>query len=150
MQSDMSAPNMDNGAGSSSPTAAERFANYSFATDEEYQKGLSGIVGSGALRDKTDAEQAEILLRTEVFYFNRMTGSSIAIEDARRARQSGSALLSHASEPPLSSPSEESQMLSFAQLKALIEQGRTDEIPNNKIVPNVLSVCSDKLVPVPP
>lgn len=31
-------------------------------------------------------------------------------------------------------------MLSFAQLKALIEQGRTDEIPNNKTIPNVLSV----------
>lgn len=31
-------------------------------------------------------------------------------------------------------------MLSFAQLKTLIEQGRTDEIPNNKTIPNVLSV----------
>jgi hypothetical protein len=32
------------------------------------------------------------------------------------------------------------QTLTFAQLKALIEQGRTDEIPNNKHIPDVLSV----------
>jgi hypothetical protein len=32
------------------------------------------------------------------------------------------------------------EVLTFAQLKELIEQGRTDEIPNNKHIPDVISV----------
>jgi hypothetical protein len=34
--------------------------------------------------------------------------------------------------------------LSLAELKELIEQGKTDQIPNNKIIPNDLSVCLNK------
>ncbi|KAI0643946.1 hypothetical protein C8Q79DRAFT_163509 [Trametes meyenii] len=135
MSTDVPAATPDNGVSLSSPTAAERFASYSFATDEEYQNGLSGIMASGVLRDKSDEEKAEILLRTEVFYFNR---PSISIEDARRVRQNDSMHPAKTTEPLLLQ--EESPMLSFAQLKTLIEQGRTDEIPNNKIIPNVLSM----------
>lgn len=35
----------------------------------------------------------------------------------------------------------EPRTLSFAELKELIEQGKTDQIPNNRVIPNDLSVC---------
>lgn len=35
---------------------------------------------------------------------------------------------------------EEMRVLTFAELKSLIEQGKTDDIPNNKLIPNVLNV----------
>ena len=34
----------------------------------------------------------------------------------------------------------EPRILSFAEMKELIQQGKTDQIPNNKIIPNDLSV----------
>ncbi|OSC98132.1 hypothetical protein PYCCODRAFT_1418389 [Trametes coccinea BRFM310] len=126
----------------------QQFTAYPFATDEEYQEGLAGILASCALEGRSEEERADILLRSQVFYFNRRTGSSLTMEDARRARQLGdhestqphgqvaTASTAHA---PSDTREEEPQMLSFAQLKALIEQGRTDEIPNNKVIPNVLS-----------
>ncbi|KAH9895678.1 hypothetical protein C8Q73DRAFT_644258 [Cubamyces lactineus] len=124
----------------------ESFATYPFATDAEYQEGLSGIVSSGVLEGKTEDEKAEIFLRSEVFYFNRRTGASISMEDARMAKERGvlAKETKPVTPPPAIQPSNgdpepEPQMLSLAQLKALIEQGRTDEIPNNKIIPNVLS-----------
>ncbi|CDO76838.1 hypothetical protein BN946_scf185033.g35 [Trametes cinnabarina] len=137
----------------------DQFAAYPFATDEEFQQGLAGILASGALEGKSEEERAEILLRSEVFYFNRRTGSSLTMEDARRARQ----LNLREAVPPhdrvtvnpsttatLNGREEEPQMLSFAQLKALIEQGRTDEIPNNKVIPNVLSSESPSESRAPP
>jgi hypothetical protein len=60
----------------------------------------------------------------------RPTSESASIPDA--------AASSTSAEEPLAP--EEPQTLTFAQLKALIEQGRTDEIPNNKHIPDVLSV----------
>ena len=44
-----------------------------------------------------------------------------------------------------SATTQEPPTLTFAQLKELIEQGRTDEIPNNKKIPDILSVCSSFL-----
>ncbi|KAL7278273.1 hypothetical protein ACG7TL_008249 [Trametes sanguinea] len=126
----------------------EQFIAYPFATDEDYQQGLAGILASGALEGRSEEERAEILLRSQVFYFNRRVGASLTMEDARRARQlgrqeptqpHGQVARASTAEAPSDSREEEPQMLSFAQLKALIEQGRTDEIPNNKVIPNVLS-----------
>jgi hypothetical protein len=34
----------------------------------------------------------------------------------------------------------DSQILSFAEIKELIETGRLDEIPNNKLIPDTLNV----------
>ncbi|EIW53607.1 uncharacterized protein TRAVEDRAFT_31677 [Trametes versicolor FP-101664 SS1] len=131
------------------PPSDVAFATYQFANDPEYQQGIAGITASGALDGKSEDEKADILLRSEVFYFNHLTGSSLTVEDARLLRQSLSATRSEESQsaasvapvaiPVPTSDAEEPQMLSFAQLKALIEQGRTDEIPNNKTIPNVLS-----------
>ncbi|KAI0634019.1 hypothetical protein C8Q77DRAFT_1217355 [Trametes polyzona] len=143
MSTDSTAPHHD---------ALESFLRYSFATDEAYQQGLAGILAGGVLEGKTEEEKAELFLRSEVFYFNRLTGSSLTIDEARRARQNVSSVSvaegtssrsDNATTAPAQSQSngaeQEPQMLSFAQLKALIEQGRTDEIPNNKVIPDVLS-----------
>ncbi|KAJ3006032.1 hypothetical protein NUW54_g4087 [Trametes sanguinea] len=54
-----------------SDSVVEQFAAYPFATDEEYQQGLAGILASGALEGRPEEERTEILLRSQVFYFNR-------------------------------------------------------------------------------
>ena len=41
---------------------------------------------------------------------------------------------------PRQAAGEEARTLTFAELKALIDQGKTDGIPNNKVIPNVLNV----------
>ncbi|PCH37547.1 hypothetical protein WOLCODRAFT_128568 [Wolfiporia cocos MD-104 SS10] len=122
------------------------FLQHDFAEDATYQEGLAGIIASGALEGKSEEEKADIVRRSELFYFNRKYGYSISLEDAR-ARQCASALELSAEEsqptPSLSSippaPPEEPRTLTFAELKVLIEQGKTDQIPNNRIIPNELN-----------
>ncbi|RPD54258.1 hypothetical protein L226DRAFT_540024 [Lentinus tigrinus ALCF2SS1-7] len=120
-------------------TPLSRFLAHDFANDDEYQQGVAGILTSGVLEGKTDEEKGDILLRSEVFYFNRLAGSSITVEEARSARAARTATAPSQTPTQASLVEEEPQTLTFAQLKMLIEQGRTDEIPNNKIIPNVLS-----------
>lgn len=45
-------------------------------------------------------------------------------------------------EEHLQAAGEETGTLTFAELKTLIEQGKTDGIPNNKVIPNILNVSS--------
>ena len=74
---------------------------------------------------------------------NSLTGTAVTVEEARaaRAEQISSAPSQTSAQTSLDpSTQDEPRILTFAQLKALIEQGRTDEIPNNKVIPNVLSV----------
>jgi hypothetical protein len=58
------------------------------------------------------------------------------------ARQSGE---SHSDAASLETndivKSEAATVLTFAQLKDLIEKGKTDEIPNNRHIPLVINVC---------
>lgn len=67
----------------------------------------------------------------------RVTGNSITVEDTVRLNQV---------QPPSSmseanpSATDESRVLSFAELKSLIEQGKTDQIPNNKHIPDAINV----------
>lgn len=72
---------------------------------------------------------------------HRVTGSSIDVEDIRPHLQN------HQNAAPVSngplaqaSSTESSRELTFLELKELIEQGKTDQIPNNRNIPNVLSV----------
>ena len=46
---------------------------------------------------------------------------------------------------------EEAHTLTFAELKALIEQGKTDGIPNNKLIPDTINVSPpfQTLIPAP-
>lgn len=72
------------------PPSDVAFATYQFANDPEYQvrcdgamyvarmayigaikQGIAGITASGALDGKSEDEKADILLRSEVFYFNQ-------------------------------------------------------------------------------
>jgi hypothetical protein len=40
--------------------------------------------------------------------------------------------------------------LTFTELKALIEQGKTESVPNNRLIPNVLNVSLPSLIISPP
>lgn len=50
--------------------------------------------------------------------------------------------------PTPSQTTEDTKILSFAEIKELIEAGRLDEIPNNKIIPDSLNV-RPSLFPIP-
>ncbi|KAH8077719.1 hypothetical protein BXZ70DRAFT_902133, partial [Cristinia sonorae] len=121
--------------------SAEAFLEFPFDADESYQQGLSGIIANGALEGKTDADREAILLRSRLFYYNRLTGGSLTPEDVQEYRKSHPptttfGLENNASE--LQSETVPPRTLSFAELKALIESGRTDQIPNNRHIPNDL------------
>ena len=75
------------------------------------------------------------------------TGCSITVDDVlerERARQTGqeaNAPGANGTTAPTSPVStDEPRTLSFAELKALIEEGKTDQIPNNRQIPNELNV----------
>ncbi|KAJ6464153.1 hypothetical protein C8R47DRAFT_73547 [Mycena vitilis] len=123
------------------------YASFPFSSDEEYQNGLASILAGGALdNDPPEDIREEILRRTRVFYFNRVTGNTITMDEAREFEQAQKAH-SHAGDASLSAAvplhdtaaSTEPVVLSFAQLQALIEAGKADQIPNNKIIPDELN-----------
>jgi len=65
-------------------------------------------------------------MRTELFYFKRITGHSLTVEDVYK---------------PIPTPAvDESHTLTFAELKDLIEQDKTDQIPNNRHIPEAINV----------
>ncbi|KAJ7291305.1 hypothetical protein C8J57DRAFT_1272188 [Mycena rebaudengoi] len=128
-----------------------RYAMYPFSTDDEYQSGLASIIAGGALDNNPPEEiKEEILRRTRVFYFNSVTGNSITMDEAREYEQSHPSNIPRETLPlhqlPVS-PSAEEQIppqeppviLSFAQLQELIEAGKADQIPNNKIIPEEIN-----------
>lgn len=141
----------------STPTPLEQYASYPFDTDEVYQQGLASILASGALANAaTPEDRDEILRRTRVFYFNKTTGNSITLDEAREFEESlpkeaPSQLGTSTTTSPLATApgptptsdktqsEEEPRVLTFAELKELIESGRLDQIPNNKIIPNDLN-----------
>ncbi|EAU83975.1 hypothetical protein CC1G_09857 [Coprinopsis cinerea okayama7 len=129
-------------------TPLEQYAAYRFDADDTYQQGLASILAGGALNNASSPEaKEEILRRTRVFYFNKMTGNSITMEDAREYELSVQAATTTPStlEPSAStteqssSAPEETRVLTFAELKELIETGKVDQIPNNKIIPEKFS-----------
>jgi len=81
----------------------------------------------------------------------RTSGNSITLDEAReydQHSQKGSIATTPAAiVAPLPTSlsdqtrnEEETRVLSFAELKELIEAGRLDQIPNNKVIPNDLNV----------
>lgn len=68
----------------------------------------------------------------------RTTGSSITVEDALDFESS--TRLGGNRPTYQQATGEEIHTLTFAELRALIEQGKTDGIPNNKLIPNTLNV----------
>ncbi|KAF5384340.1 hypothetical protein D9615_003380 [Tricholomella constricta] len=125
----------------------ESYANYPFASDETYQQGLASLIAGGALEGNPTSEvKDEILRRTRVFYFNRVTGHSISMDEAREYEFSLRATnqepeddsTAHSSKEPTAN-SDETRVLTFAELQELIESGKVDQIPNNKVIPERLN-----------
>jgi hypothetical protein len=135
----------------------QQYASFPFDTDVDYQQGLESILAGGVLNSSTD-EQAreEMLLKTRVFYFNRyvskkivnhwrprtafrITGNSLTIEEARQAESGNLDRALYSRSPDAQGHTEEAPVLSFAQLKELIESEKIDQIPNNKLIPTGLN-----------
>ncbi|TEB32704.1 hypothetical protein FA13DRAFT_1754360 [Coprinellus micaceus] len=105
-------------------SAIEQYAAFPFVQDTEYQKGLADIMlGWSFDKEPTTETREEMLRRTRVFYFNKMTGNALTMDEARDYERRSKA----------------PRVLSFAELKELIESGRVDQIPNNKFIPEKLS-----------
>ncbi|KAJ6588273.1 hypothetical protein B0H19DRAFT_924471 [Mycena capillaripes] len=140
-------------------TPLKLYASYPFSTDEEYQNGLASILAGGALdNDPPEEIKEEILRRTRVFYFNRVTGRAITMDEAREFEHAhkldvGGGALPAAPEPAAaamdSDAAAEPGVLSFAQLQALIEAGKADQIPNNKIIPDELNDAAPSMSAAP-
>ncbi|KAJ7151403.1 hypothetical protein C8R43DRAFT_1005030 [Mycena crocata] len=122
------------------------YGAYPFSSDDEYQSGLASILAGGALENNPPEDiKEEILRRTRVFYFNRVTGNTLSMDAAREyehaKEKTGSTdpfPIPEFSAADSASPGD-SEVLSFAQLQALIEAGKADLIPNNKIIPEDLN-----------
>lgn len=92
----------------------------------------------------------EILRRTRVFYFDKQTGFNLSMDETREYEASLMSALSAAGTSIAETPafttdnvvsvSEEERLLTFAELKELIESGKVDQIPNNKVIPEKFSV----------
>jgi len=103
----------------------------------------SDIFARGLLGGKNDADKALIVRQSEVFYFNRITGHSITVEDTHRYEQSLCASTATDMTATSGLTSDEPRVLTFMEIKDLIEQDRTDQIPNNKHIPDTVNVCSE-------
>ncbi|TCD62128.1 hypothetical protein EIP91_007303 [Steccherinum ochraceum] len=121
------------------------FLNFPFETDEAYQQGFAELVAGGALQGTTEDERDYIVQRSKLFYFNsavlRTTGRSLTLEDVLHHQEESNvpAQTSFNATPQESRDGVEPRgTLSFAELKELIESGKTDKIPNNRQIPHDL------------
>ncbi|KAF5348025.1 hypothetical protein D9758_010037 [Tetrapyrgos nigripes] len=149
--------------------ALPQYMSFPFDTDESFKQGLTDILSSNPQYAGTGKEPDESTLRQiRVFYFNRVTGNSLNLAEVEAYEEElkAASTISLVSEPvnspvPPSSPSlsstslsntsapsdpavanttsDEPDVLTFAQLKALIESGNIDQIPNNKKIPDNLN-----------
>jgi len=92
----------------------------------------AGAIDPNALSEVDE----ETLLKAKVFYFNRVTGRCITIEQVKQHAQEVSTVSEPASE---SEGDSQPRILTFAELQDLIESGKADHIPNNKIISDELN-----------
>jgi len=130
------------------------------------QTGLQSILSSDAFDSKSNTEKEITLRMSRVFYFNkyvemmpftlaflllfliawklsRVTGNSVTLEDALSFESPTRLVDSNrlaVQQQQQQAVGEEAGILTFAELKALIEQGKTEGIPNNRLIPNTLNV----------
>ncbi|EGO00992.1 hypothetical protein SERLA73DRAFT_159574 [Serpula lacrymans var. lacrymans S7.3] len=137
--------------------AVSQFLNYPFATDKAYQEGLAGIIDNNAMDGKSEEQKQEILRRTRIFYFNRIASQQLTPENVAAYEQNLNIAHMNPTSAPLNSSCpypdtqrNESRTLSFAELKALIEEGKTENIPNNRVIPESLNEAppSESTAPV--
>ncbi|KAG1743737.1 uncharacterized protein EDB91DRAFT_224783 [Suillus paluster] len=129
--------------GNKTSGALRSFFSFPFSSDEVYQQGLADLHAHDALSGRTEGEKAEVILRTQLFYFNRVTGQDVTAEDVRFHRDTANSQ-NFTENMDISRPSSkyqdgETHLLTFAELTSLIEQGKTDSIPNNKVIPDTLN-----------
>lgn len=130
------------------------------------KQGLASILSNATLADKSQGERDTLILSSRLFYYNRYTvkshgdsalptdpvdsirGLNITVDQVRKYAPSapptvpshdGSSAPTAAPETAVDADGEE-RVLSFAELKELIEQGKTDQIPHNKKIPDVVNV----------
>ncbi|KAF8805607.1 hypothetical protein BYT27DRAFT_7169151 [Phlegmacium glaucopus] len=133
MSTDSEVPN------NNTTTSIGAYGAYPFSSDEIYQQGLASILAGNTLDANSPPEvREELERRTRVFYFNKITGSSITINEARDYELSLAASTVDSAQPG-SQDIDENRVLTFAELKELIESGNVDNIPNNKIIPEALN-----------
>ncbi|KAG9313718.1 hypothetical protein JVU11DRAFT_6068 [Chiua virens] len=122
----------------------DQFHTFPFSSNEPFQQGLSGILAQVSTDEMPELERLELILKTKVFYFNRVTGHNIGLEDVRADHTADlNSFLTQSGDERNQVPSDashgETRTLTFAELKNLIEQGKTDNIPNNKIILDTLN-----------
>ncbi|KAG6865603.1 hypothetical protein C0991_001027 [Blastosporella zonata] len=119
------------------------YISYPFDSDETYQQGLASLIAGGTLGgDLTTEEKEEMMRRTRVFYFNRVTGNALSVEEVRVYESSRNQPQPN-DDTGAANASEETRVLTFAELQELIESGKVDQIPNNKVI-------SERLNDAPP
>ncbi|KAF9523814.1 hypothetical protein CPB83DRAFT_723735, partial [Crepidotus variabilis] len=120
------------------------FLAYRFDTDEAFQQGLSSILGARAVEiNSPDEFEAEMILRAKIFYFNKTTGRNIDMNEVKDLVDKGAI-------HQASVKNDDTRVLTFAELRELIESGKTDQIPNNKVIPdrlNALEPSQTKAIP---
>ncbi|KAH9968089.1 hypothetical protein BC827DRAFT_469159 [Russula dissimulans] len=120
------------------------YAAHSFEDDQAYQAGLSTLYSSGALDGLSGEAKEDLLRRSRVFYFNQANGHNISESDAKQVEEQHARVHSIQEvasgrtvfpDPGVETP----KTLTFAELQALVEQGRTDDIPNNRHIPDAIN-----------
>lgn len=105
------------------------------------QQGLESLKRDGLINTSQPAVvQEEALRRTRVFYFNSITGSKLSVEEASKYEL----LYRHADQNQKVSsqqvgPMDEMRVLTLVELQELIETGKMDQIPHNKVVSDALN-----------
>jgi len=120
----------------------EAYGAYPFSSDATYQQGLASILAAGTLDvNSPPGVREELERRTRVFYFNKITGSSITMNEARDYELSLHTSTSTVNDAQVvnSPAADENRVLTLAELKELIESGNMDKVPNNKIIPETLN-----------
>ncbi|KAF9224690.1 hypothetical protein BS17DRAFT_778812 [Gyrodon lividus] len=123
--------------------ALNQFYSYPFSSDEVFQQGLSGILAHESMNEMPDNDRLELILTTRVFYFNRATGHNLSLEDVQvhftadlnGPPQNGN----EHTQVSWEADEGETRKLTLTELKSLIEQGKTEDIPNNKSIPDTLN-----------
>ncbi|KAK7040723.1 hypothetical protein VNI00_009629 [Paramarasmius palmivorus] len=111
-----------------------QYASFPFDSDDAFKQGLAGIIA----RSPPEANHDEISRKAKVFYFNRVTGNTLSIEEAETFEQA-SAKSSDVDPSADSSSQQQQESLTLAQIKEFIETGRADQLPNNKVIPGGLN-----------
>lgn len=104
-------------------SSIDEFRKYKFEEDEEFNQFLSNI---GISPDPSESQKERLLLEAKIFFFRKKTGSLLTVDEYLKTQ---SPTTKQAEEP----------VLTFAEIKHLIETGQAHLIPNNKVIPDKIN-----------